>query len=80
MTIERVRDVLQAKPFRRFTLDLADGNRVPVVHPDFLFMTPSGRTIVVTNLDDSLRIIDLLLVTAIHIGARGNGVARRRRR
>jgi len=80
MTIERLRDVLAAKPFRRFVLELADGNRVPVINPDYVLVTPGGRTIVVTNLDDSLRIIDLLLVASIHISARRNGVMRRRRR
>jgi hypothetical protein len=44
-------------------LHLADGREVIVKSPEFISFSPSGRTVAVHEPDDSLRIIDLLLVT-----------------
>jgi len=63
MTVEQVRDAYRARPFRPFVLHLADGRGVPVRSPEFMHFSPSGRTIHVSQLDDSYNIIDLLLVT-----------------
>lgn len=63
MTVERLRDALRAQPFRPFTLHLADGRAIPVRHSEWALASPSGRTTVVIQPDDSLNIIDLLLVT-----------------
>ena len=63
MTVERFNDALRARPFRPFTLHLADGREIPVSHPEWALASPSGRTTVVMQPDDSLNIIDLLLVT-----------------
>jgi hypothetical protein len=77
MTIEQLREVNRARPFRPFTIQLADGDRVRVSHPESLLITPSGRTIVVASSADAVKIIDLLLVAAIEVG---NGRPRGRRR
>jgi hypothetical protein len=79
MTIERVRDFYNAQPFRPFVIHLADGRDIAVQHPDFVAAAPSGRTIVVYQPDDSMNVIDLLLVTDLEISARTNGARRRRR-
>ncbi len=71
MTIEQLRAVHRAQPFRPFTLELADGQKVQVPHPEFLAFSRSGRTVFVANEDDAVKIIDLLLVTAIQVG---NGI------
>jgi hypothetical protein len=67
MTIERFRDVYNAQPFRPFVIHLADGREIPVHHREFVLTVPSGRTIVVCQPDDTLNIIDLLLVTDLEI-------------
>jgi hypothetical protein len=72
MTIDRIRDVWRAQPFRPFTIHMADGRRIPVHHRDLLMPSPSGRTVVVYQLDDALNIVDLLLVTDIEIAADGS--------
>jgi hypothetical protein len=77
MTIEQLDNLHQARPFRPFTIHLADGTKHRVVSPEFLSRTPAGRTIVVNSGDDAVAIIDLLLVTKITLG---NGVHRRGRR
>ncbi|HQU46911.1 MAG TPA: hypothetical protein PK867_29170 [Pirellulales bacterium] len=65
MTIEQLRTVYNAQPFRPFILYLADGREIPVHHRDFIMAVPSGRTVFVVQPDDTAHIIDLLLVTDI---------------
>jgi hypothetical protein len=79
MTIEQIRAAYTAKPFRPFVIHLADGREVPVQYPEFMLTVPSGRTIIVCQPDDSLNIIDLLLVTDLEIKASTNGSGKRKR-
>ena len=67
MTTEQLREVHRAPPFRPFALELADGNRVHVPHPEFLAFSRTGRTVSVAGENDAFKIIDLLLVTAIDV-------------
>ena len=71
MTIEKFRELWQASPFRPFNIHLADGRAITVRHREFLAMSPSGRTVIVYQPDDSHNIIDLLLVTDLEV--KGNG-------
>ena len=57
-------------------MHLADGRRIPVVHREFFAISPSGRTVTVYQPDDSMNIIDLLLVTDPEV--RPNGKSQRR--
>ena len=68
MTREQIRKVHRAQPFKPFTLCAADGKEYTVKHPEFMAISPSGRTIVVSDTDDSFDIIDLLMITSIHVG------------
>lgn len=77
MTVEQLRAVHQANPFKAFTLHLADGQSHHVPHRDFLSQSPSGRTLIVYHEDESFSMIDLLLVTELEVT---NGKARRPRR
>jgi hypothetical protein len=79
MTIEQLRTAYQAQPFRPFVMHLADGREIPVHHRDFVMTVPSGRTVVVAQPDDTLNIVDLLLVTDLEIKPAGNGSARKRK-
>jgi hypothetical protein len=67
MTIDQLRGVLDAKPFRPFIIHLADGRTLPVPHRDFISHAPNGRTLVVYNAGDSFSIVDLPLVTELEI-------------
>ena len=73
MTIQRVRELYEAQPFRPFVMHLADGRNITVHHPDFVASAPSGRTLVVFQPDDSMSIVDLYLVTELEV--RPNGEA-----
>jgi hypothetical protein len=74
MTVEQLKQVWKADPFRPFIIHLADGRNIAVNHRDFLASSPSGRTIIVYQPDDSFNVIDLLLVTDLEVS---NGKSRR---
>ena len=80
MTIEQLRNVYDAQPFRPFVIHLADGREIPVHHREFILTVPSGRTIFVCQPDDTVNIIDLLLVTDIELKPAANGSGKRRKR
>ncbi len=67
MTIEQLRNVHQARPFRPFTIHLADGRSFYIPHNDFLSHSPKGRTLIVYGKRDSFDILDLLLVSGIEV-------------
>jgi hypothetical protein len=77
MTIDRLREAYNAEPFRPFVIHLADGREVTVHHREFVSLSPSGRTIVVFQPDDSMNIIDLLLVTDLEMKKTGRRPGRR---
>jgi hypothetical protein len=78
MTIEQLRNVYNAQPFRPFVIHLADGRAVPVQHRQFMMTVPSGRTVIVCQPDDTVNIIDPLLVTDLELVPAANGKGRRR--
>ena len=67
MTVDKMKQVLDATPFRPFVLHLADGRDLRVKHREFVAMSPSGRTAIVYQPDDSFNIVDLLLVTDLEV-------------
>ena len=80
MTIEQLHNAYSAQPFRPFVIHLADGREVPVLSREIIMAVPSGRTIVVCQPDDTLNIIDLLLITDLENKPSSNGARKRRRR
>jgi hypothetical protein len=67
MTVEQLRRLHSARPFQSFIMHLADGRNIAVHHPDFLAISPSGRTVIIYQLDESFDIVDLLLVTDLEV-------------
>ncbi len=77
MTPEQFRTLLLQRPFRPFTIRLADGRSFEVAHPEFVAMSPAGRTVIVFDSGDSsgeiYSIIDLLLMSELQVsGANGH--------
>jgi len=54
-------------------MHLADGREIRVEHQKFLMLSPSGRTVIVYQPDDSHNVIDLLLVTDLEVKANRRG-------
>lgn len=67
MTIEQLKTVLRQQPFKPFTIRMADGRTFPVTHPDFVAPSPTGRTVIVYQPDDSFSVLDLLLMTELQV-------------
>ncbi|MBU6400770.1 MAG: hypothetical protein KGS61_10655 [Verrucomicrobia bacterium] len=70
MTAREFRNVFAAEPFRRFTIHLADGRQVPVMQQEFAMLSPSGRSLIVYQEDDSFQVIDLMLATSVEVNGR----------
>jgi hypothetical protein len=83
MMINRIRDAIDAKPFRAFTLCLTDGQRIAVTHPhNVLIPNPRTRDFVVSTPDGLFRFVDALLVSTLGHGRgeTGNGPNGRKRK
>jgi hypothetical protein len=76
MTIEQLRQLHSARPFQPFEIHLADSRTLTVEHPEQLAQSQSGRTIAVARPDDTIEIVDLLLVVTLK--PHPNGARRRR--
>jgi hypothetical protein len=70
MTIEHLRQAHEARPFIPFALVIADGERVPVPHPESLAHPGKGRVVIVFDKDARFRVIDLTLVSMIDFDLR----------
>jgi len=78
MRIQELRELRDATPFRPFSIHLADGRAIPVIHRDFVIFSPSGRTVIVYQRDDSFDIVDVMPVTSLQV-KRPNGRASSKR-
>jgi hypothetical protein len=67
MTVEQLKNIVGAQPFRPFTIHMGDGRVFLVKHRDFISHSPSGRTVIVYGDNDSFSILDLLLVTELEV-------------
>ena len=80
MTVQRIRAMLDERPFRPFIIHTSDGKVVTVTAPDFAWIHPSLRTMYVCPdpAVDADEVIDLLHVTKLTQGrARRNGRRRK---
>jgi hypothetical protein len=67
MTTEQFKTTLHQQPFRPFTIRMADGRSFEVSHRDFVAQSPSGRTVIVFQPDESYSVLDLLLMTELQV-------------
>jgi hypothetical protein len=66
MSADELRKCIVASPFRAFTLNIADGRRIPVLGRDFVLMAPEkGRTVVVYQRNDDFDILDTMSITGL---------------
>ena len=79
MTIEQLRQMHRARPFRPFRVHMADGRHLDVLHPEFFAHTPGGRTLMIARPDESFEVVDLLLVTSLEPIDGQPGTRRRKR-
>jgi len=70
MTAQEFRSVFEALPFLPFKVYLADGRQVAVRHQDYALLSPTGRTLIVYQDDDSFQVLDLMLATGVGVNGR----------
>ncbi len=83
MLIEEIRELYRARPFRPFFVATTDGRRLPVKRPEFMLLTPSGRTLLLG--DPGFTIIDVMLINSVFVKERSgkngqNGHSKKRRK
>jgi hypothetical protein len=76
MTLEELRSIASARPFRAFVIHLSDGRAVAVLHPEIVTTVPSGETILVHQPDNTIDIIDLPQVMRVALKPAAHGRAR----
>lgn len=76
MTAEKLREAVNATPFRKFRVHVGGGRMVEVGRPELIMISPSGRTAAIYGRRDKLEIIDVFMVQSIEFG---NGAIRRGR-
>jgi hypothetical protein len=67
MKISLLRELHEARPFVPFTITLADGRKLPVIHNEFLYLFPSGRAVMLTHNDDRFTLMDLLHIVSADV-------------
>ena len=65
MTIEQLCKHYNSRPFVPSRIFIADGRHLDVKQPEFLAITPGGRTIIVVDSRHTAEPVDLLLVTSL---------------
>lgn len=69
MTTDQFRATLHQQPFRPFTIRMADGRAFEVARRDFVAMSPSGRSVIVYESDESYGMLDLLLMSELQVSS-----------
>ncbi|MEK6798629.1 MAG: hypothetical protein AABZ12_06680 [Planctomycetota bacterium] len=77
MRVDDLRHLHRTTPFRPFRARVADGREYLVAHPEFMSVSVSGRTVVISTPDDMHEVIDTMLISSVHFE---NGKTRRLRR
>jgi len=73
MSIDELRKCIVASPFVPFTLNIADGRRVPVTGRDFILVPPEqGRTVLVYQRNGELDMLDATLITGVSFESAAN--------
>lgn len=69
MKIEQLQAMLEASPFLPFSLILPNGEKLKVPHPDFAWIHPGRRNVVVALKGDIVRIVNWQMIAAIETKA-----------
>ena len=70
MSVDELKRLLNAVPFRPFTVYMPSDTSFRIPHPDFALLTPNGRTMVVAHeQSDAVDILDVPLITRLEVEA-----------
>ena len=68
-----IRKKQQAHPFVPFDILLPGEKRVHVPHPDYLFISPSGRYVEVWDMDDDITTLSATLILGLKESRKAGG-------
>ena len=69
---------MHAVPFNPFKIHLPGAKKIRVPHPDFIAISPSGRTVQVHGSKDEIYTVDVFLITALEVESTKTGRSARR--
>lgn len=72
MTSEQLKATLNQQPFRPFTIRMVDGRAFTVSHPEWVMVSPTGRTAILFTPDDSHHVVDLMLMNELDVPSTQN--------
>lgn len=67
MTTEVIKAAVQRRPFRPFSVRLADGSQIQIPGQDNAAVHPDGKTFVIFEPAGGYRIVDVPLVTDLSV-------------
>lgn len=65
MQADLLKELIHAEKFKPFTIHLVDGRSFEIPHQDFVFLTRTGRTVVVNTDGDRVQHIDVPLIVSV---------------
>ncbi len=68
---DKVNEARRAPPFRPFRISISDGRSFLVDHPEFLFVTRNGRTVILETPEEHVVQLDTMLVTGLEFAKDG---------
>ena len=72
MKICSLRELHEARPFMPFTIGLSDGRKLHMPHNEFFSFFPSGCSAILTHMDGSFTLIELLMITTMDMKPKGS--------
>ncbi|MBI4661364.1 MAG: hypothetical protein HY735_21285 [Verrucomicrobia bacterium] len=67
MNVDRLLDLMHATPFVPFSILLPNGERLRVHHPDFIWVHPDRRTILVVAESGRTRFLNHQMVVGLEV-------------
>jgi hypothetical protein len=67
MSVSTIREAIQARPFRPFTVYVADQRSYRVPHPEYIAIGSQGRTLAIFHDDGGVSVLDMLLISGIDV-------------
>ena len=69
MSVSTIREAIAARPFKPFTVRVADQRSYTIPHPEFVSIGPQNRTLVIWHEDGGGSFLDMLMITGIDLPA-----------
>jgi hypothetical protein len=67
MTTEAIKTAVQSRPFRPFSVRLANGSQIQIQSQDNVAIHPDGKTFVIFEPNGGYRIVDIPFVTDLSV-------------